>query len=329
MDMDAVTGPVQIVDPDIAEPPKPRTGKTPFTLRDKTPWTARPPIMMVASAGLGALMAAIVVLVWAVVAGPQSVQPQADSAPAPATPQQDALPPPAAPDAAGLPAGLPGLPAGLAPPGAAAGPAGGANPLAAFTPRPSVLSGGGGGGGYSAPALPAFPPPPDLQTTLDALAPYAGPALAQSVTGDAIVGLVSNIGGWATAAVVSSANNATSIVNNIILASAVAGGNPLGFLFQASTGGAAALSQSAAAIANIPAALLNMANPANMLGGMASTLAVSIPALDALSKLPPLPPIGLPQLPPLPPIGLPQLPPPPPIGLPPPPPPLMLAALGL
>jgi hypothetical protein len=324
MDMDAVTGPVQVVDPEIAEPPKPRTGKTPFNLREKTPWTTRAPLMMVASAGLGALMAAIVVLVWAVVAGPQkSVQPQADSAAAPATAQQDALPPPAAPDAAGLPTGLPGLPAGLAPPGGAAGGAGGANPLAgAFPSRPSVLSGGGGGG--SLPALPAFPPPPDLQTTLDALSPYVGPALAQSVTGDAIVSLVGSIGGWATAGVIATANNTTTLLSNIILASAYAGNNPLAII----TGAAGA----ASSLANLPAAAASLlTNPLQGLGGMASSLAVAMPALDALSKLPSIqmPPIGLPAPPPigLPPIGL---PPPPPIGLPPPPPPqLMLAALGL
>jgi hypothetical protein len=322
MDMDAVTGPVQIVDPEIAEAPKPRTGKTPFTLREKTPWTARPPIMMVASAGLGALMAAIVVLVWAVVAGPQSGQPQADSKASPAqpAPSNPSDVPLSAPDASalpgGLPAGLPGIPSG-----AATGGTGGANPLAAFTPRPSVLSGGGGGG--SAPALPAFPPPPDLQTTLDALSPYAGPALAQSVTGDAIVSLISNVGGWATAAAVATANNGTSLVNNLILASALSGGNPLGFLGQVSAG--------AVGLANIPGQMLNAAaNPVAALGGLASAMAVSMPALDALSRLPSiqLPPIGLPQPPPigLPPIGL---PPPPPIGLPAPPSPLMLAALGL
>jgi hypothetical protein len=305
-------------------------------LRPKAkPWKIGRPMgpatMMAASAGLGAIMAAIVVLVWAVAAGPQSIkQHESDASASPATAEpaapQDALPPEAQ---GGLP-GIPGLsPSGGAPNAAAAGAT--ANPLEAFPSRPSVLSGGGG-----APALaaPNFPPPPDLQTVLDKLAPYVAPAvLSQAVTPDAIVGLVGNIGGWATAAAVATANDATTLLGNIILASAYAGNNPLAIF----TGAANA----AASVMNLPAQVVGMVtNPLGALDGVASKLAVSMPALDALSKLPQMPAIGLPQLPPPPPIGLPQiglpppppiglpqLPPPPAIGLPPPPPPLLLAAL--
>ena len=277
---------------------------------EKAPRTVRP-TMLVASAGLGAVMAAIVVLVWAFAAGPQSVkQPESDSKASLATAQPAALKPSdaplPAPDASALPGGLPaGLP-GMTPSGASAG---GENPLAAFTPRPSVLS--GGGGGPALPAAPTFPPPPDLQTVLDSVGPYMGSALMPSlVSGDAITAMIGNVGGWATAAAVATANNTTTLLSNLILASAVQGNNPLAIF----TGGTSA----AASLANIPAAMTNLANPAQALGGVASTLAVNLPALDVLSKLPApqMPPIGLPPigLPAPPPIGLPA---PPPIGLPP------------
>ena len=320
------------------------------TVADEAPtkWMQRPAVMAGASAGLGAVVAAIVVLVWSFSSGPQSVEKELkpDSAASPATAQPAALTPPEPPappaDAGGLPAGLPaglteqgGLPAGL-PTGLTQQNAATANPLAAFTPRPSVVS-GGGGSSAALPALPQLPAAPDLQTVLDTTAPYLLPALAPSmVSGDAIAGLLGNIGGWATAAVVATANNTTTLLGNLIMASAYAGNSPLDTLVQASQG--------VASLANLPG-LPGLPTPEQALG-LPTQLAVSLPALDALSKLPapqiglpqlpPPPPIGLPQfpigmpqLPPPPPIGMPQLPPPPSIGLPPPPPPLFLALFGI
>lgn len=312
------------------------------TVADEAPtkWMQRPAVMAGASAGLGAIVAAIVVLVWSFSSGPQSVQEQSapEPAKAPVPAQPIALPTTEAPADAlpgGLPAGIPGLtdgaqgqgglPAGLTSQSAAT------NPLAAFTPRPSVIS---GESSASPIALPQLPAAPDLQTVLDTAAPYVLPALAPSiVSGDAIAGLLGNIGGWATAAVVATANNTTTLLGNLIMASAYAGNSPLDTLVQASQG--------VASLANLP----GLPTPQQALG-LPTQLALSMPALDALSKLPapqiglpqlpPPPPIGLPQigmpqigLPQPPPIGLPQLPPPPSIGLPPPPPPLFLALFGI
>jgi len=315
------------------------------TVADEAPtkWMQRPAVMAGASAGLGAIVAAIVVLVWSFSSGPQSVQEQSapEPAKAPVPAQPAALPTTDAPADAlpgGLPAGLPagltdqgqgGLPAGLLQQGAATG-----SPLAALTPRPSVIS---GGSPAALPKLPELPAAPDLQTALDVAAPYLLPALAPSiVSGDAIAGLLGNIGGWATAAVVATANNTTTLLGNLIMASAYAGNSPFDTLVQASQG--------VASLASLPG-LPGLPTPEQALG-LPTQLALSMPALDALSKLPapqiglpqlpPPPPIGLPQigmpqigLPQPPPIGLPQLPPPPSIGLPPPPPPLFLALFGI
>jgi hypothetical protein len=320
------------VDTAVTEPISVGTDDTPSR------WTGRP-AMMVASAGLGAVLAAIVVLVWAFSSGPQSAEePKPDSAASPAQAQPAALlpkPPEPAPPAA-EPAPPFGLPAGLADPNAAADPA---NPMAALMPsaatRPSVIGGSPVvGPAATLPALPELPPPPDLQTVLDTAAPYLVPALAPSiVSGDAIAALIGNIGGWATAAVVATANNTTSLLGNLILASAYAQGNsPLDTLVQASQG--------VASLAQLPSVGLPGLPTPDQVMGLPSALAVSLPALDALGKsgllapppiglpqLPPPPAIGLPQLPPPPPIGLPQLPPPPAIGLPPPPPPLLLGLI--
>jgi hypothetical protein len=80
---------------------------------------------------------------------------------------------------------------------------------------------------------------------------------------------------------------------------------------------------------------VKLPNPADALSDVTSKLAVSLPALDALGKLPQAqfglpklpspPPVGMPQLPGppsfgMPSFGMPKLPPPPPIGLPKPPP---------
>ena len=324
------------MDTDITEPVPiatsgaSRNGASPKkTARPVTPIaSAGRPVFMVASAGLGAVLAAIVVLVWAFSSGPQSVQQELkpESAASPATAQPAALTPPEPPaDPGGLPAGLPaglteqgglpaGLPAGLTPQGAAGG-----SPLAAFTPRPSVIS-GGGGSSAALPALPQWPAAPDLQTVLDTAAPYVLPALGPSIiSGDAIAGLISSAGGWATAAAVATANNATSLLGNLILASAYSQGNgPIEQLVQASQG--------VASLASLPG-LPGLPTPEQAFN-LPAQLAVSLPALDALSKLP-APQIGLPQMPAPPPIGLPQFP----IGMPqiglPPPPPIGMPQIGL
>lgn len=294
-------------------------------------WTARP-AMMVASAGLGAVLAAIVVLVWAFSSGPQSVkqQPTADSAPSPVTAEPIAAKPTEAPKpaASGLPTGLPGLPAGLTPSGSS--PAGG-NPLAAFTPSPSVSSGGGGARAIALPPAPKLPPVPDLQTLLDTASPYLLPALAPSViSGDGIASLLGNVGGWVTAGAVATANNATDIFTSLILAQAYAGNNggPIQNLVRASQG--------VSSLSKLPS-LMNLPTPQFGL----PSLSVDMPALDALShfpapqiglpRLPSPPPIGMPRLPAPPKLGMPHLPPPPPIGLPrlpPPPPPLLISAFS-
>ncbi|MGV0661081.1 hypothetical protein ABQE40_21760, partial [Mycolicibacterium pulveris] len=152
------------------------------------------------------------------------------------------------------------------------------------------------------------------------MAPYVGSALAPSIiSGDAIAGIITAAGGWATAAGVATANNATILLSNLILASAINGGgnpwpilggipntNPLDVL--------ASAFQGVASLGNLPAVgLPSLPAPDQALSGLSSALAVSVPALDALGKLnfPSLPPPGLPQLPPPPPVGMPQLPPPP------------------
>ena len=268
-------------------------------------WTARPG-MMVASAGLGAVMAAIVVLVWAFSSGPQSAkqQPTSDSATSPVTAQPIAAKPPETPKpAAGLPSGLPGLPAGLTASGTSAA---GGNPLAAFSPSPSVSS-GGGARPIALPPLPKLPPPPDLQTVLDTAAPYLLPALAPSViSGDGIASLVGNIGGWATAAGVATFNNATDIFTSLILAQAYAGNNggPIQNLVRASQG--------IASLSKLPS-LMGLPTPQQAMGLPSFNL--NLPALDALSRLP-APQVGLPHLPAPPKIGLPHLPAPPKVGLP-------------
>lgn len=309
------------------------------TVADEAPtkWMRRPAVMAGASAGLGAVVAAIVVLVWSFSSGPQSAEKELkpDSAASPATAAPAALTPPeptAQPaDAAGLPAGLTdqgqgGLPTGLLQQGAATG-----SPLAALTPRPSVISGGDG----SSAALPQLPAAPDLETVLDTAAPYLWPALAPSiVSGDAITGLVGSIGGWVTSAGVATVSNATTLLASLIEAAAISqDGDPLGVITEASQG--------VASLANL-SGLPGLPTPEQAFN-LPAQLAVSLPALDALSKLP-APQIGLPQLPQAPSIGLPQfgmpqigLPQPPPIGLPqlpsiglpPPPPPLFLALFGI
>lgn len=309
--------------------------------------------MMIASAGLGAVLATIVVLVWSYASGPQSSRP-ADVASAPSASEPAAAPPEELlpdPGEAGLP-GLPdGLPAGLVP-GAEA--TGGANPLDMASMFSSGSTGSGGGAvaatPLTLPAPPALPPPPDLATVMDALAPYVGTALLPSiVSGDAIAGIFTAAGGWATAAGVATANNATILLSNLILASAINGGNSWPFL-----GGIpntnpldvlAGAFQGVASLGGLPAVgLPPLPAPDQALAGLSSALAVSVPALDALGKLsfpsfPPPPAVGLPQLPPPPAVGIPQLPAPPPIGMPqlppppqiglPPPPPLGLLTIGL
>ena len=260
-----------------------------------TKWMQRPAVMAGASAGLGAAVAAIVVLVWSFSSGPQSVEkelkPDSAASPAAAAPAALTPPEPTSPPAdlpGGLPGGLPagltdqgqgglpaGVPAGLLQQGSATG-----SPLAAFTPRPSVISGGGGGGSSAAlPALPQLPAAPDLQTVMDTAAPYLWPALAPSiVSGDAISGLIGSIGGWVTAAGVATANNATTLLSNLILAAAVnRNGNPLGVITQASQG--------VASLANLPSLPgLSLPTPEQALN-LPAQLAVNMPALDALSKL--------------------------------------------
>ena len=139
----------------------------------------------------------------------------------------------------------------------------------------------------------------------------------------------------------STANNATTLLSNLILAAAVnQNGNPLSVIYAGIAG---------CGVVGEPPEPSGLGLPTpEQAFNLPAQLAVSLPALDALSKLPqiglpqmpPPPPIGLPQfpigmpqigLPQPPPIGLPQigLPQPPPIGLPPPPPPLFLALFGL
>ncbi len=88
------------------------------TVADEAPtkWMQRPAVMAGASAGLGAVVAAIVVLVWSFSSGPQSVEkesnPDSATAPAPAQPTALTPPEPPAPPLMALPGGLPaGLPA--------------------------------------------------------------------------------------------------------------------------------------------------------------------------------------------------------------------------
>lgn len=306
--------------------------------------------MMIASAGLGAVLATIIVLVWSFSSGPQSAQPAqpADVASAPSDSEPLAAEPLPDPSESGLP-GLPdGLPAGLIP-GVGGEGAGDANPLDMASMFSSGSTGSGGGAVAAAPmalpALPTMPPPPEMATVMEALAPYVGSALAPSIiSGDAIAGIITAAGGWATAAGVATANNATVLLSNLILANAINGGgqwpfggipntNPLDVLARAFQG---------VALGGLPAVgLPSLPAPDQALAGLSGALAVSVPALDALGKLsfpsfpavglpqlPPPPGVGMPQLPPPPPIGMPQLPPPPQIGLP-PPPPLGLLTIGV
>jgi hypothetical protein len=293
--------------------------------------------MLIASAALGAVLAAIVVLVWSYSSGPQSTnfeQSDVASPSEPASPPAELLPDPAE---SGLPGLSDGLPAGLIPGGAT----GDTNPMdmASMFKSASTSSGGAAvGPAYSLPAPPAFPPPPEMATVMEALAPFAGSALLpEIVSADAIAGIFTAAGGWATAAGVATANNATVLLSNLILANAINGGGQYPFL-----GGIpntnpldvlASAFQGVTSLGNLPAVgLPPLPAPDQALSGLSSALAVSVPALDQLGKLSfpqfPAPPIGMPQLPPPPPIGMPQLPPPPPIGLP-PPPPLGLLTLGL
>jgi hypothetical protein len=286
--------------------------------------------MLIASGALGAVLAAIVVLVWSYSSGPQSTKldhsdaASAPSASEPASPPAEPLPNPAE---SGLP-GIPdGLPAGLMPEGAT----GDAKPMDMASMFKSASTSSGGAAAAPAYSLPAatLPPPPDMANVMDALAPYVGTALAPSiVSGDAVAGILTAAGGWATAAGVAAANNTTILLSNLILADAINGGgkypllggipntNPLDVLMKAFQG---------AGLPSLPAVgLPGLPAPDQALAGLSSALAVSVPALDALGKLSfpqfPAPAVGMPQLPPPPPVGMPQLPPPPPIGLPQPPP---------
>lgn len=272
-----------------------------------------------ASAGLGAVVAAIVVLVWAFSSGPQSVQekPSSDSAPAPTV----AAPAPAVPADApkpALPGGLPGLPGGLTGGGAPGG-ASSLDPAALFSSSAGTSS--GGGGSISAPALPALPklpPPPNAQQVIDAVAPYTQQAFGWNgiggslVSANAITGLIGDIGGWATAAGVATANNATELLSALIVAGAFDGA------FPSANANFATLMGVPQALTSLPSPVA-LPSPVDALGDVAKTLSFSLPALDQLGKLPSAQ-FGLPQLPPPPPIGMPKLPPPPPIGLPQPPP---------
>jgi hypothetical protein len=286
-------------------------------------WTERPALMAGASAGLGAVLAAIVVLVWAFANGPQSVQerPSSDSAPAAAAPAA----PVEAPKPA-LPGGLPGMPGGLT----EAGTPGGAqalDPAALFSSSARTSSGGGSVSSPALPKLPELPKPPNAQQVLDAVAPYTQQAFGWNglggslVSANAITNLAGDIGGWLTAAGVSTANNATELVAALIVAGAIPG-------LPNATSDFASLMGVPQALMNLPSPL-QLPTPTDALGDVAKTLSISLPALDQLGKLPstqfglpqlpPPPPMGMPKLPPPPQFGMPKLPPPPPIGLPGPP----------
>ena len=277
----------------------------------------RPAILAGSSAGLGAVMAAIVVLVWSFSSGPQSVDEKpssaSDSAPAIAAP----APAPIEAPKPALPGGLPGLPGGLTGSDAPGG-SGAIDPAALFSSSAGTSSGGGSVSAPALPKLPELPPPPNAQQVLDAVAPYTSQALGLNglggsiVSANAITALIGDIGGWVTAAGVSTANNATELLAALIVAGAVPGlPNQASANFEALMGVPQALS-------NLPSPVA-LPTPADALGDVAKTLSVSLPALDALGNLPSAQ-FGLPQLPPPPPIGMPKLPPPPPIGLPKPPP---------
>lgn len=282
------------------------------TAAEETPsrWFQRPAILSGASAGLGAVMAAIVVLVWSFASGPQSVQqnPSSDSdappvAAAPALPVESPKP--------ALPGGLPGLTGGDAAGGSTA-----MDPAALFASSARTSSGGSSVSAPALPKLPELPPPPNAQQVLDAVEPYTQQVLGLNglggsiISANAISALIGDIGGWVTAAGVSTANNATEILAALIVAGAVPG-----FPNQAS---------SFEALMGVPQMLTNLPSPVQLptpgdaLGDVAKTLSVSLPALEALGDMPSVE-FGLPKMPP-PPMGMPKLPPPPPIGLPKPPP---------
>ena len=278
-------------------------------------WFQRPAVLAGSSAGLGAVMAAIVVLVWSFSSGPQSVQEKPSSASDPAPAIAAPAPPIESPKPA-IPSGLPGMPGGLTGSGAPGG-SGAIDPAALFSSSAGTSSGGGSVSAPALPKLPELPKPPNAQQVLDAVAPYTQQVFGwnglggELVSANAITGLIGDIGGWVTAAGVATANNTTELLAALIVAGGIPGLNAQTASFEALMG----IPQ---ALGNLPSPV-QLPNPADALGDVAKTLSVSLPALEALGDLPSAQ-FGLPQLPPPPPIGMPKLPPPPPIGLPKPPP---------
>lgn len=295
-------------------------------------------MMMVASGALGAVLAAIVVLVWSYSNGPMSQGHKPSSSPATATaaPAAAAPAPAPAPSDSGLPFDLP---AGLS---GAGGDANTLDPMAALTGIGDSSPSGSSGVGGSAPALslpegaPLTMPNVDPYALLNALVPVVGPALAPSlISGDAIAGIIIAAGGWVSSAITTTANNSVALLNNIILASALTNQNPIQYLsgiFTSLFGPLATLVTAAGTALAVPAAVqggLTMLQDAQQslasVGTLSSVVGSAVPALDSLTQLtmnmpqlpqlpalPAPPAIGLPQLPALPalpPIGLPALPP--------------------
>jgi hypothetical protein len=299
----------------------------------------RRPVMMGASAGLGALLAANIVLVWAVSIGPQSARIEAKSANVTAAP---AAAPPAAPAPSVVePAASAGIdsldPFGATPAGASASSGGtsdlfsaGASGLAsptmgAFTPTAPSIPGGS-----------VFPTLPGLdQESLDAVTPLMPGLLPAAVSGDAVISALTAGGGWLTSAAVSAGNNATLLLGDLILYYAYTNGSGVIGPGQNGLANLMALPQIASSLQAAAASLPSLglpSLPAPDLAGLPAALAAlaagsSVPSLGlptlpapdlaglpavlaalTATGLPALPQIPIPQLPPLPQIPVPQLP---------------------
>jgi len=306
----------------------------------QSPPRAMRPATVAGAAALVAVLVAIGVLVWTF-SGSSSDTPTAKttngapSSPVKGTPIAAApSAPPGSPTPAQEmdPAAAAGLPTDLL--GGDASALLGGNPTMAAFASPGAPTYRNSGTGGPAPTV-AFPDLNNIDWPAIGWGAIA-PAVAAGVSGDALIGLVGNIGGWLTASGVAASNNLTDIVAALIIYASNTGG--FGNVGIGLPNATTALSGLQSAVSNISSLSSVQQN------GLTDAITNSV---STLSKLPSpqmpsvgmpqigLPQVGLPSLPTpeqalmggalaaslpslgqLPQFQMPQLPPPPPVGLP-------------
>ncbi|MBI3215984.1 MAG: hypothetical protein HYZ38_19360 [Mycobacterium sp.] len=272
------------------------------------PRTMRP-ATIVGAAALVAVLAAVGALVWTFSGdSKKAANPQPKVPPATATAAPIAAAPAPKPAPAADPGAVPtGLPPGLLPGGATdASSLLGSSTMDAFAPTGAPTYANGSG---STPTV-GFPKFPNLDWPAIAWGDIA-PAVAAGVSGDALVGLAGNIGGWLTAAGVATANNLTDIAVALL----IYGSNGSGSIFSTS---ALDSLQSLSSLQSVPGVADSIQTAVAKLTPNISSLpsteqvAASAAALSSLPSLGDMPSFKLPDLSGA---GLPSLPTPEQVGV--------------